>query len=200
MLIGYGTGAIMAVPAHDERDFAFAQHFGLPIRQVIAPRGAEGSTGMSAAYVAHTGDEVLVNSGEFSGMAAPTGARAITHKLAQEHRGESAVTYRLRDWLISRQRGWGAPIPVVYCEADPSCGIVPVPYEELPVTLPDDIEKWPAQGNPLETHEAWKRTTCPKCGGPGRRETDTMDTFVDSSWYWWRYLSKDKDANMSGTW
>ena len=135
----------------------------------------------------------MVDSGDFTGKPAPEGGRAITARLAQEHKGESAVTYRLRDWLVSRQRGWGAPIPVIYCESDPSCGIVGVPYEDLPVLLPTDIEKWPAQGNPLETHEAFLRTTCPKCGGPGRRETDTMDTFVDSSWYWWRYLSVDKE-------
>jgi leucyl-tRNA synthetase len=173
VLIGYGTGAIMAVPAHDERDLAFAQRFGLPVREVVK-------------------DGVLVDSSDFSGMPAREGGRAITDKLAQEGKGEPAVTYRLRDWLVGRQRGWGAPIPVVYCEADPSCGIVPIPYDQLPVELPTDIETWPAQGNPLETHEAWLRTTCPKCGGPARRETDTMDTFVDSSWYWWRYLSVDK--------
>ncbi len=193
VLLGYGTGAIMAVPGHDERDFAFAQNFGLPVRQVVAPAKTPVADAMSQAYVAHSADEVLVNSGEFGGMPAPAGGRAIVARLAQEGKGESAVTYRLRDWLVSRQRGWGAPIPVVYCESDPSCGMVPVPYEQLPVTLPDDIETWPAQGNPLETHEAWKRTTCPRCGGPGRRETDTMDTFVDSSWYWWRYLSVDKE-------
>ncbi|HEY5519984.1 MAG TPA: leucine--tRNA ligase [Candidatus Limnocylindrales bacterium] len=193
VLLGYGTGAIMAVPAHDERDFAFAQKFGLPIRQVVAARGTDGAQGMYVAYVAHSPDEVLVNSGEFDGRPAPEGARAITTRLAQEDKGESAVTYRLRDWLVSRQRGWGAPIPVVYCEADPSCGMVTVPYEQLPVLLPTDIDNWPAQGNPLETHEAFLRTTCPRCGGPGRRETDTMDTFVDSSWYWWRYLSLGKE-------
>ncbi|HEY7025487.1 MAG TPA: leucine--tRNA ligase, partial [Candidatus Limnocylindrales bacterium] len=194
VLLGYGTGAIMAVPAHDERDFAFAQKFGLPIRQVIAPRDEAGGDIASAAYVAHTHDEVLVNSGDFSGMAAPEGGRAIVFQLKQQGHGDVAVTYRLRDWLVSRQRGWGAPIPVVYCEADPSCGMVPVPYDELPIKLPDDIETWPAQGNPLETHELWKQTACPKCGGPGRRETDTMDTFVDSSWYWWRYLSPHMDT------
>jgi leucyl-tRNA synthetase len=193
VLLGYGTGAIMAVPAHDERDFAFAQKFDLAVRQVVAPRGANAAQSVAQAYVAHSADEVLVNSGEFSGMPAPEGARAIIAKLAREGKGESAITYRLRDWLVSRQRGWGAPIPVVYCESDPSCGIVSVRYEQLPVTLPDDITAWPAQGNPLETHEAWKRTTCPKCGGPGRRETDTMDTFVDSAWYWWRFLSTDKE-------
>ena len=187
----YGTGAIMAVPAHDERDFDFAQRFSLPIRVVVASTDVVPDM-MDTAYVAHSDDEVLVNSGEFSGLAAPEGARQITARLEKAGQGKSAVTYRLRDWLVSRQRGWGAPIPVVYCEADPSCGMVPVPDDQLPITLPTDIEKWPAQGNPLETHPTWKHTTCPKCGGPGRRETDTMDTFVDSSWYWWRYLDPSK--------
>jgi leucyl-tRNA synthetase len=193
VLMGYGTGAIMAVPAHDERDFAFAQRFGLPVRQVVAERGAQPVDVMSQAYVAHSSDEVLVNSGEFSGMHAQEGGRAITARLQQAGQGESAVTYRLRDWLVSRQRAWGTPIPVVYCEADPSCGMVPMPYEDLPVLLPDDFEFRPQGGNALETHEAFLHTTCPKCGGPGRRETDTMDTFVDSGWYWWRYLSVDKE-------
>jgi leucyl-tRNA synthetase len=182
----------MAVPAHDERDFAFAQQFSLPIRFVVASTDVVPDM-MDTAFVAHTDDEVLVNSGEFSGMKAPDGARAITARLEQAGQGKSAVTYRLRDWLVSRQRGWGAPIPIVYCEADPSCGMVNVPDSDLPVVLPDDIEKWPAQGNPLETHATWKHTTCPKCGGKGRRETDTMDTFVDSSWYWWRYLNPTKE-------
>ena len=192
VLLGYGTGAIMAVPGHDERDFEFAQRFGLPIRQVIAPEGFAAEGMLAGAYVAHTSDEVLVNSGEFSGLPAPDGARAITERLAEQAKGDSAVTYRLRDWLISRQRAWGTPIPVVYCQADPSCGIVPVPEDQLPVLLPDDFEFRPQGGNALEFHEAFLNTTCPRCGGPGRRETDTMDTFVDSAWYWWRYLSADK--------
>jgi leucyl-tRNA synthetase len=192
VVLGYGTGAIMAVPAHDERDFAFAQQFSLPIRVVVAPTDVVPDM-MDTAFVAHTDDEVLINSGEFSGMPAPEGARAITKRLEEAGQGKSAVTYRLRDWLVGRQRGWGAPIPVVYCEEDPSCGIVAVPDHQLPITLPDDIDKWPAQGNPLETHASWKSTTCPKCGGKGRRETDTMDTFVDSSWYWWRYLNPTKE-------
>ena len=192
VLLGYGTGAIMAVPAHDERDYEFAQRFGLPIRQVIAPQGTAAEGSADQAYVAHTSDEVLVNSGEFSGLPAPDGATAITARLAEQGKGEAAISYRLRDWLVSRQRGWGTPIPIVYCEADPSCGMVPVPEDQLPVVLPTDIESWPAQGNPLETYEPFLRTTCPACGGPGRRETDTLDTFVDSSWYWWRYLSTEK--------
>ncbi|MEA2677017.1 MAG: leucyl-tRNA synthetase [Chloroflexota bacterium] len=192
VLSTYGTGAIMAVPAHDERDFEFAQRFSLPIRVVVASTDVVPDM-MDTAFVAHTPDEVLVNSGDFSGMPAPEGAKAITAKLEGAGQGKSAVTYRLRDWLVSRQRGWGAPIPVVYCEEDPSCGMVAVPDDQLPITLPDDIEKWPAQGNPLETHATWKHTSCPSCSGKGRRETDTMDTFVDSSWYWWRYLDPTKE-------
>jgi leucyl-tRNA synthetase len=193
VLVGYGTGAIMAVPAHDERDFAFAQRVGLPIRQVVAPRGTAAADTLSEAYVAHSADDVLVNSADYDGDDARAGGRQIVRDLHDRGLGRAAVTYRLRDWLVSRQRGWGAPIPAVYCEANPSCGMVPVPYEDLPVLLPDDIARWPAQGNPLESHEGFMRTTCPRCGGPGRRETDTMDTFVDSSWYWWRYLSTDRE-------
>jgi leucyl-tRNA synthetase len=192
VLLGYGTGAIMAVPAHDERDFEFAQSHDLPVRQVVAPLG-EAAAELSSAYVAHSADEVLVNSGDYSGMLAPEGGRRITEALSKEGRGNAAVTYRLRDWLISRQRAWGTPIPVVYCQADPSCGIVPVPYDQLPVLLPDDFEFLPQGGNALENHEGFLNTTCPRCGGAGRRETDTMDTFVDSAWYWWRYLSPGKE-------
>ena len=191
VLLGYGTGAIMAVPAHDERDFDFAQRFSLPIRVVVAPKDAVPDM-MDTAYVAHSADEVLVNSGDFNGLPANEGARQITQRLEKEGKGKSAVTYRLRDWLISRQRAWGTPIPVVYCEAEPSCGIVPVPDGQLPVLLPTDFEFRPQGGNALDSHEGFLRTTCPRCGGAARRETDTMDTFVDSSWYWWRYLSPDK--------
>ena len=192
VLQGYGTGAIMAVPAHDERDFEFAQRHGLPIRQVVAPAGSE-SADLTTAYVAHSADEVLVNSGDFSRMPAPEGAKAISAHLERAGQGKSAVTFRVRDWLISRQRAWGTPIPVVYCEAEPSCGIVPVPDDQLPVLLPDDFEFRPQGGNALDYHEGFLRTTCPRCGGAARRETDTMDTFVDSSWYWWRYLSPRND-------
>ena len=192
VLLGYGTGAIMAVPAHDERDFEFAQRHGLPVRQVVAPVGFAAEGKLVEAYVAHTADEVLVNSTEFSGMPAPQGGHAITARLERAGKGRSAVTFRLRDWLISRQRAWGTPIPVVYCQSDPSCGIVPVPEDQLPVVLPEDFEFRPQGGNPLEFDERFLNTTCPRCGGPGRRETDTMDTFVDSAWYWWRYLSPHK--------
>jgi leucyl-tRNA synthetase len=193
VLLGYGTGAIMAVPAHDERDFEFAQRYALPIRQVIAPRSEPAPAQMAQAYVAHTNDEVLVNSGDLSGMPAPDGGRAITQRLEQAGQGKPAVSYRLRDWLISRQRPWGTPIPVIYCQADPTCGIVPVPDAQLPVRLPDHFDYRPEGGNPLTEDQAFLNVACPKCGGPGRRETDTMDTFVDSSWYWWRYLSPNKE-------
>jgi leucyl-tRNA synthetase len=192
VLLGYGTGAIMAVPAHDERDFEFATRHALPIRRVVARRGQEAESALSEAYAAHTDDEVLVNSGDHNGLSAAEGGRAITATLEKAGRGRSAVTYRLRDWLISRQRAWGTPIPVVYCEGDPACGIVPVPEDQLPVVLPDDFEFRPEGGNALEYHEGFLRTRCPRCDAPARRETDTMDTFVDSSWYWWRYLSPHK--------
>ncbi len=190
VLSGYGTGAIMAVPAHDERDFAFARRFGLPIRRVIAPAGVPDDADLDDAYVAHTPDERLVNSGRFSGMAAPDGMRAILDWLAEDGRARPTVTYRLRDWLFSRQRYWGTPIPVIYCERD---GIVPVPDEDLPVRLPDTVDYRGRGENPLNHDEAFLHVTCPRCGEPARRETDTMDTFVDSSWYWFRYLSPRKD-------
>ncbi len=192
VLSGYGTGAIMAVPAHDERDFAFARQFGLPIRRVIAPVGAADDEQLDDAYIAHTPDERLVNSGRFSGMPAPDGMKAIVDWLAEDGRAEATVTYRLRDWTFSRQRYWGTPIPVIYCERD---GIVPVPDEDLPVRLPDSVDYHGRGENPLNHDEAFLHVECPRCGQPARRETDTMDTFVDSSWYWFRYLSPhDTDA------
>jgi len=186
VLAGYGTGAIMAVPAHDERDFAFARRFGLPIRRVIAPAGTADDETLDEAHVAHTPDERLVNSGRFSGMPAPDGMRAIVDWLADDGRARATVTYRLRDWLFSRQRYWGTPIPIIYCERD---GIVPVPDEDLPVRLPDTVDYRGRGENPLNHDEAFLRVLCPTCGEPARRETDTMDTFVDSSWYWFRYLA-----------
>ena len=190
VLSGYGTGAIMAVPAHDERDFAFAQRFGLPIRRVVAAPGTEADDPMADAYVAHTAGERLVNSGEFDGMPADEGGKAIVTRLAEAGKAEPKVTYRLRDWLISRQRYWGTPIPVIYCETD---GIVPVPDADLPVRLPETVDYKGSGSNPLDHDEAFLRVDCPRCGRPARRETDTMDTFVDSSWYWFRYLSPDAD-------
>ena len=183
VLMEYGTGAIMAVPAHDQRDYEFAERFGLEIRPVVAPADGEpGSEG--EAFVAHSDDEVLINSGSFSGRPAPEAKGEITEWLEEKGLGRGAVNYRLRDWLLSRQRYWGCPIPMVYCEQD---GLVPVPDDQLPVELPD-IEDYTPQGrSPLAAAEDWVRTTCPRCGGEARRETDTMDTFVDSSWYFLRY-------------
>jgi leucyl-tRNA synthetase len=182
VLMDYGTGAVMAVPAHDERDYEFAERFGLPVRTVVAP--ADGEPPGEGAFVAHTADERLVNSGEFSGLPAPEGKRAIVDWLAARGRGKQAVSYRLRDWGFSRQRYWGCPIPIVYCD---DCGIVPVPDDQLPVLLPD-IEDYKPKGiAPLAGAEEWVRTPCPRCGGEGRREVETMDTFVDSSWYPFRY-------------
>jgi leucyl-tRNA synthetase len=182
VLMDYGTGAIMAVPAHDERDFAFAQKFGLPVRSVVKP--ADSDADKSEPFVEHTENEVLINSGEFSDLPADEGARRIVEKLSAEGKGRFAVNYRLRDWGWSRQRYWGCPIPVVYCERD---GIVPVPEDQLPVELPN-IEDYKPKGiPPLAQAEDWVNVECPRCGGPAKRETETMDTFVDSSWYFLRY-------------
>jgi leucyl-tRNA synthetase len=185
VLMEYGTGAVMAVPAHDQRDFEFAQKFGLEIRQVVqgdepAPEGE--------AFVAHSEGERLVNSGEFDGLTAPEGQRAIVAWLAERGLGRSTVNYRLRDWLLSRQRYWGCPIPIVHCPQD---GLVAVPDDQLPVELPDIRDYTPKGRAPLATAEDWVRVTCPTCGGEARRETDTMDTFVDSSWYFLRYCDPD---------
>jgi leucyl-tRNA synthetase len=190
VLMSYGFGAIMAVPAHDERDFAFARKFGLPVRVVIQGEGEEldGDT-IAEAY---PGEGRMVNSAEFDGTPTANGAavKKVTAWLESKGLGKGAINYRLRDWLISRQRYWGAPIPIVYCEKD---GIVPVPYDQLPVLLPDDVEFMPTGESPLKFHAGFLNTTCPKCGGPARRETDTMDTFMCSSWYHLRYLSPDYD-------
>jgi leucyl-tRNA synthetase len=201
VLMEYGTGAIMAVPAHDQRDYEFAQRYGLEIRRVVEPtsdadpavpgREAEDAGGqLDQAYVEHTEGERLVNSGEFTGLPAPDAIREITAWLEQGGLGRAAVNYRLRDWLVSRQRYWGCPIPVVYCD---QCGIVPVPADQLPVPLPDVDDYLPKGKSPLATAEDWVITDCPRCGGPGHRETDTMDTFVDSSWYFLRYLDPQND-------
>jgi leucyl-tRNA synthetase len=190
VLMEYGTGAIMAVPAHDERDHAFAERYELDVRQVVAP--ADGSAPADGAFVAHSEDEVLVDSGEFSGLPAPEARRAITAWLAERGLGEQTIGYRLRDWLLSRQRYWGCPIPIVYCDA---CGTVPLPDDRLPVLLPEVEDYTPKGRSPLAAAEDWVATTCPSCGGPARRETDTMDTFVDSSWYFLRYAdARNEDA------
>jgi leucyl-tRNA synthetase len=188
VLMEYGTGAIMAVPAHDQRDYDFACAFGLEIRRVVEPTGAEVPD--DAAFIGHSDDERLINSGDFTGMSSPEATRAITAWLAEDGRGRFSVNYRLRDWLLSRQRYWGCPIPVVYCDG---CGIVPVPEDQLPVPLPDIQDYAPKGKSPLASAEDWVATECPRCGGPGRRETDTMDTFVDSSWYFLRYCDARND-------
>jgi len=182
----YGTGAVMGVPAHDERDFEFATKFQLPIRTVIAPAGWNGAP-LEEAYV---GDGCLVNSGEFNGLPWKEGFKAICEKLEREGWGRATVAYRIRDWLISRQRYWGAPIPIVYCD---KCGVVPVAEESLPVLLPPDAEFKPTGESPLKYCDSFVNTTCPVCGGPARRETDTMDTFMCSNWYFLRYTSPGFD-------
>ena len=190
VLMSYGSGAIMAVPAHDERDFEFAQKFGLEIVEVIRAPGRTDEDGpLEAAYVSKT-EGVLVNSGPFSGTPVSEAVQKVTAWLEEQGMGKAAVNYRLRDWLISRQRYWGAPIPVVYC---PEHGAVPVPDEELPVELPEDVEFMPTGESPLKFHEGFLHTTCPICGQPALRETDTMDTFMCSSWYQYRYLSPHYD-------
>jgi leucyl-tRNA synthetase len=189
VLMEYGTGAIMAVPAHDERDYAFAKRFELPIKTVIAP--ADGEVPEDGAFVPHSDDEVLVDSAQFSSMTSPEGKKAIVTWLESRERGRPAVSFRLRDWLLSRQRYWGCPIPILYCD---ECGLVPVPEDDLPVLLPEVEEYVPKGRSPLAAAEDWVATTCPKCGGPARRETDTMDTFVDSSWYFLRYCDPKNDG------
>ncbi|MDH4037284.1 MAG: leucine--tRNA ligase [Candidatus Krumholzibacteria bacterium] len=183
VLMEYGTGAIMAVPAHDQRDFEFATRYGLPIREVIRPR--EGETDFPRA--SYSGHGILVNSGEYDGLGHEEAFQRIAERAEKEGSGKRRVNYRLRDWLISRQRYWGAPIPMIHC---PACGIVPVPEKDLPVLLPEDVEFRPRGDgkSPLAASDSFRRTACPRCGGDAERDTDTMDTFVDSSWYFLRYL------------
>jgi leucyl-tRNA synthetase len=182
VLVSYGTGAVMAVPAHDTRDFAFAKKYGIPIHTVIAPPDWNGE----ALKEAWTETGTMVNSGKFNGLPSEKGIGAICDYLQEKGWGKRTISYKLRDWLISRQRYWGAPIPMVYCE---KCGIVPVPEKDLPVLLPEDAEFRPTGESPLKYVESFVSTKCPKCGGPAKRETDTMDTFMCSSWYFLRYTS-----------
>ncbi len=190
LLMAYGTGAVMAVPAHDQRDFEFAKKYGLPIKVVIKPAEAEQAPLAQDLTHAFEEDGVLVDSGEFTGMDSAAARNAITEALAKRGLAELTVQYRLRDWGISRQRYWGAPIPIIYCE---KCGVVPVPEQDLPVVLPLDVELLENGGSPLPVHKPFYSTTCPKCGADARRETDTMDTFVESSWYFARYACPDFD-------
>jgi leucyl-tRNA synthetase len=184
VLMGYGTGAIMSVPAHDQRDFEFARKYALPMRVVIQPEGP--SLVAEKLEAAYDGPGRVVNSGPFDGLGAEEAISKMTAHAEAKGFGKATVTYRLKDWLISRQRYWGTPIPVVYCPTD---GMQPVPDAQLPVVLPADAPFTGEGGNPLEKVPAFVEATCPKCGGVARRETDTMDTFVDSSWYFYRYLS-----------
>ena len=188
VLMDYGTGAIMAVPAHDQRDFEFARKYGLPIRVVI--QGEDTPLDGADLTEAYEGDGKMVNSGLFDGLSVEAGKAAVIDYMEKNGIGSRAVNYRLRDWLISRQRYWGAPIPIVYCQ---ECGIVPVPEEDLPVLLPEDVEFKPSGESPLNYVSSFYETTCPGCGGKARRETDTMDTFVCSSWYFDRFCSPHED-------
>ncbi len=191
VLMEYGTGAVMAVPAHDQRDFEFARRYGLPIRVVIQPEGQELSPDtMTEAY---EGEGRMVHSGPFDGMPSREGIRAVIRYLEEKGYGRGTVNYRLRDWGISRQRYWGAPIPVIHCG---HCGVVPVPEEDLPVVLPEDVDFSGGRVVPLAEIPSFYETTCPRCGRPARRETDTMDTFVESSWYFARFACADYDGGM----
>jgi leucyl-tRNA synthetase len=188
VLMEYGTGAIMAVPAHDERDYEFAKAYELPIRRVI--EGTDPEQTRDDEGLPYSGDGEMVNSDRFDGKNNREAYDEIVAWLDSEGRGEAAVNFRLRDWLVSRQRYWGAPIPIVYCD---DCGMVPVPEDQLPVLLPEIEEYAPKGKSPLAAAEDWVKTECPSCGGEARRETDTMDTFVDSSWYFLRYLDPKND-------
>ena len=187
VLMEYGSGAIMAVPAHDDRDYEFARRYDLPIKPVIVP--VDGSE-PELPFEAKSEEAKLADSAQFSGLPAPEGEQQIVNWLGERGRGRRAVSYRLRDWLISRQRYWGCPIPVIHCER---CGIVPVPEDELPVLLPEVEDYTPKGKSPLAAAEEWIRVPCPSCGEEGRREADTMDTFVDSSWYFLRYCDPHND-------
>jgi leucyl-tRNA synthetase len=187
VLMDYGTGAIMAVPGHDQRDFEFATKYRLPIPRVVAASVADADRPFAGE--AESGDGVLVNSGFLDGMAVEDAKREVIARLEGEGRGRGKTVWRLRDWGVSRQRYWGTPIPFIHCQ---TCGVVPVPRARLPVVLPEDVD-FAGPGNPLDRHPTWKHVDCPSCGGKGRRETDTLDTFVDSSWYFLRFASQPAD-------
>ena len=203
ILMDYGTGAIMSVPAHDERDFEFAKKYNLEIRLVILPQSSDPEETMAEPALPFTTmNGILVNSGEFSGLECEEAIQTMSSHAAEKGFGKATVTFRLKDWGISRQRYWGTPIPMVYCEKD---GVVPVAEKDLPVILPDKVSVTLAGGSPLANVPEFLNTTCPKCGGPARRETDTMDTFVDSSWYFYRYADAQNskapfDTNTIAYW
>ncbi len=189
VLMGYGTGAVMSVPAHDQRDYEFAKKYDLPIKQVIAPAGDEA---IDLEKEAFTEKGVLVDSGDFNGQSFKEAFDAIAEALSAQGKGEKKVTFRLRDWGVSRQRYWGAPIPIINC---PECGAVPVPEDQLPVQLPEDVVLDGVR-SPIKADPAWRQCSCPKCGGAAERETDTFDTFMESSWYFARYCSPKDDSAM----
>jgi leucyl-tRNA synthetase len=192
VVMEYGTGAVMAVPTHDQRDFEFACAYGLPMVVAVAPVG-QPTLDPATITEAYTGPGVLVDSGPFDGTDSETAKGAIASWLEAQGKGRATITYKLRDWGISRQRYWGAPVPIIYCDTH---GAVPVPDDQLPVVLPEDVEFTGAGVSPLARLESWLRAPCPRCGRPGRRETDTMDTFVESSWYFARYVSPHYDRGM----
>jgi len=187
VLMDYGTGAIFGVPGHDQRDFEFASGYGLPVKRVVAASPEQADEPIASE--AESGEGVLVNSRFLDGLSVEDAKSAVTARAAQEGWGEAATVWRLRDWGVSRQRYWGTPIPFIHC---PACGVVPVPRDQLPVELPEDVS-FDVPGNPLERHPTWSRVDCPACGGRARRETDTLDTFVDSSWYFIRFASQPRD-------
>jgi leucyl-tRNA synthetase len=184
VLMEYGTGAIFGCPAHDQRDLDFVRKYGLPVIPVVLPKDADPKS-FTVGDEAFVEDGTIYNSGFLNGLSVPDAKRAIIRHLEGKGQGKGTVQYRLRDWLVSRQRYWGCPIPAIHCDA---CGVVPVPATDLPVTLPDDVE-FDTPGNPLDRHPTWKHVACPSCGKPARRETDTFDTFIDSSWYFDRFTS-----------
>ena len=192
VLMGYGTGAVMGVPAHDQRDLDFARKYMLPVQRVVA---AEGEADKPIHDEAYTGPGKLVNSRFLDGMSVDDAKAAVIARAEAETWGEGTTVFRLRDWGVSRQRYWGTPIPVIHCEA---CGIVPVPKDQLPVVLPEDID-FETPGNPLDRHPTWRDVPCPSCGAAARRETDTLDTFADSSWYFIRFASQPKDKPFDRT-
>ncbi|GAB5348577.1 leucine--tRNA ligase [Alteriqipengyuania sp. 357] len=187
VLMDYGTGAVMGVPAHDQRDFEFATKYSLPIRRVVA--ASVDDSNKPLAGEAESGDGILVNSGFLDGLSVEDGKREVIKRLERSGSGTGKTVWRLRDWGVSRQRYWGTPIPFVHCDA---CGVVAVPKDQLPVTLPEDVD-FKTPGNPLVRHPTWKHVGCPRCGGKATRETDTLDTFVDSSWYFLRFASQPDD-------